>query len=220
MTDTPRTQFPATIAGVRIPDSSLARDARDYVREVASDLLFDHSMRVFLFGALQGRRKSLSVDLELLYVGALFHDVGLVEGHRSQGDRFEVDGANEAADFLRDRGVDEWDVWKVWDGIALHTTPGIPQHKAPEVALVTAGVELDVLGIGYDDIDLADRDAIVALFPRPQFKERIVQAFADGILHKPQTAFGNVKADVLQRKLPGYSRPDFCRMIDSSPWPE
>jgi hypothetical protein len=30
----------------------------------------------------------------------------------------------------------------VWDAIALHTTPGIPQHKQPEVALVTAGVEM------------------------------------------------------------------------------
>jgi hypothetical protein len=47
-----------------------------------------------------------------------------------------------------------------------------------------------------------------------------VQAFGDGIAHKPQTAFGNINADVLERTLPGYVRPNFCTMIDLSPWGE
>jgi hypothetical protein len=106
----------------------------------------------------------------------------------------------------------------VWDAIALHTTPGIPEHKEAEVALVTAGVELDVLGIGYDDISDAQRDEVLGALPRVDFKRQIIGAFGAGIAHKPHTAFGNVKADVLERTLPGYRRPNFCESILGSPF--
>jgi HD superfamily phosphodiesterase len=203
-------------APVAIPDSMLARAATELIRSVESDLLFHHSLRVYSFGALQGERLGLGYDAELLYVGAMFHDIGLVEGHRSAHDRFEVDGANAAREFLRSHGVTGEALRIVWDAIALHTTPGIPQHKEPEVALVTAGVELDVLGFGYDDISAEDREAVLAAYPRVHFKESIIQAFADGFAHKPDTTFGTVNADVLAEKLPGYERPNFCAIIRGS----
>lgn len=208
---------PRTVADIHIPDSQMAREATAVIREVESDLLYHHSLRVFVFGALQGERQGLRYDPELLYIGAMFHDLGLVEGHRSPADRFEVDGANAARAFLRQHDVPEDAVRVVWDAIALHTTPGIPQHKEPEVALVTAGVELDVLGLGFHDVSDGDRNEVLTAFPRVDFKPQIIQAFGDGIAHKPQTAFGNVKADVLERTLPGYVRPNFCDMILNSP---
>jgi hypothetical protein len=210
----------STIAGIRIPDSALARETTAFVRDVESDLLYHHSLRVFVFGSLQGRRRELAYDPELLYVGAMFHDVGLVDGYQSPADRFEVDGANFARDFLAERGVPTDAIRVVWDAIALHTTPGIPEHKESEVALVTAGVELDVLGIGYDDITDKQREAVLTALPRVDFKRRIIRAFGSGLAHKPQTAFGNVKADVLERTLPGYRRPNFCELILNSPFAE
>jgi hypothetical protein len=119
---------------------------------------------------------------------------------------------------LEQRGIPAEAVRVVWDAIALHTTPGIPEHKEPEVALVTAGVELDVLGLGYHDIADAQHDEVLSALPRVDFKHRIIRAFAAGIAHKPQTAFGNVKADVLERTLPGYRRPNFCEAILASPF--
>ena len=201
---------------IPVPDSRMAREATELIRDVESDLLFNHSLRVYAFGALQGARQGLRFDPELLYIGAMFHDIGLVDGHRSDHDRFEVDGANAARAFLIEHGVGGDAVRIVWDAIALHTTPGIPQHKEAEVALVTAGVELDVLGLGFDDIPADDREAVLVAYPRVDFKESIIQAFADGIMDKPETAFGNVKADVLADKLPGYVRPNFCAMIRGS----
>jgi hypothetical protein len=208
----------STIAGIAIPDSALARDTTAFVRDVESDLLYHHSLRVFVFGSLQGRRRGLAYDPELLYVGAMFHDVGLVEGHRSANDRFEVDGANAARDFLTQRGVPADAVRVVWEAIALHTTPGIPEHMDPEVALVTAGVELDVLGIGYDDITDAQRGEVLGALPRVDFKHQIIEAFGAGLAHRPHTAGGNIKADVLERTLPGYRRPNFCEAILASPF--
>ncbi|NMN97077.1 HD domain-containing protein [Antrihabitans stalactiti] len=208
-----------TIAGVEIPDSVLAREATELVREVASPLLFHHSRRVFVFGALRGRAAGLDFDPELLYVGAMFHDLGLTEKFRTTDQRFEIDGADEARRFLRSHGVDGDAADRVWTAIALHTTPEIPLHMAAEIALVTRGVELDVLGIGYDAITDDQRAQVVAAHPRPNFKAEILAAFTDGIRHRPQTTFGNVKADVLAHFVPGFVRGDFVDVIENSPWP-
>ncbi|MEU1879817.1 HD domain-containing protein [Streptosporangium sp. NPDC020072] len=209
-----------SIAGVRIPDSALAREATELVREAASPLLFDHSRRVFLFGALRGREQGLDFDPELLYVGAMFHDLGLTERFRRTDQRFEIDGADEARRFLNAHGVTGEPADRVWTGIALHTTPEIPLHMAPEVALITRGVELDVLGIGYHAVSGEQREAVVAAHPRPDFKNRILAAFTEGVKDRPETTFGNVKADVLAHYVPGFRRGDFVEVVKDSDWPE
>ncbi|PUA16893.1 HD domain-containing protein [Glaciimonas sp. PCH181] len=208
-----------TIAGIRLPDSKLARDATQLVRDTESDLLFNHSTRVFLFGALTGERQKLQYDPELLYIGAMFHDMGLVPAYSSKNDRFEVDGANAARIFLTGYGIVENEIEQVWDAIALHTTPGIAQHKKPVVALVTAGVEMDVLGLAYSDFTDEQRNQVVLAHPREaNFKEGIIDAFAQGTMHKPDSTFGNVKADVLALKHPDYKRVNFCSLILNSAW--
>jgi HD domain len=202
-----------------IPDSQLAREITELVRDTESPLLFHHSSRVFHFAALAGRRRGLQFDPELLYCGCMFHDMGLTHRHSSACERFEVDGANAARDFLKARAIAPSDIDTVWTAIALHTTPGIPRHMHPVVALVTAGVEMDVLGLTHADYSDAEREAIVRLHPRgDNFKEDIIQAFYDGIRHKPETTFGNVKADVIADKEPTFQRTNFCSVIRESRW--
>lgn len=208
-----------SIGGIRIPDSTLAREVTELVRDTAPELLFHHSSRVYYFGALAGQDRGLKFDAELLYVGAMFHDMGLTHQHSSPHERFEVDGANAARDFLRSRGIAQADIDTVWTAIALHTTPGIPHHMHPVVALVTAGVEMDVLGLTYREFSDVEREAVVHAHPRtPEFKEDILQAFYEGIRHKPETTFGNVKADVLADRDPSFRRGNFCSVIRNSPW--
>lgn len=208
-----------TVGDIAIPDSQLARDITELVRDTETPLLFHHSSRVYYWAALAGHHRGLKFDAELLYAGAMFHDMGLMSAHSSHDKRFEVDGANVAADFLRSRGIGEREVEKVWTAIALHTTPGIPEFMAPEIALVTAGVEMDVLGIRYETFADTDRDAVVHAHPRTaHFKEDIIQAFFDGIQHKPDTTFGNVKADVIADKTPHFHRGNFCSVIRASAW--
>ncbi len=209
----------ALISGIRIPDSALANEITQLVRDTETTLLFNHSSRVYYFGALAGERRGLKFDAELLYAGAMFHDMGLMPAYSSPTDRFEVDGANAARDFLRSHHISEQDIDLVWAAITLHTTPGIPQYMHPVVALVTAGVEMDVLGIDYPSFTDGDRNAVVKAFPRTSdFKEDILQAFYDGIKHKPETTFGNVKADVLADKDPAFRRGNFCSVIRKSSW--
>ncbi|OBL10874.1 diguanylate cyclase [Mycobacterium sp. 1245499.0] len=214
------TQHVESIADIVIPDTPLVREITEFIREAEGDLLFDHSRRVFLFGALQGRRRGLEPDLELLYAGAMFHDLGLTERYRTSTLRFEVDSANAARAFLLDHGVGEADAAKVWLGIALHTTPGIPEFMEPEIALVTAGVETDVLGIGRDDLSAEALAAVTAAHPRPDFKRRILAAFNEGMKHRPHSTFGTVNADVLQHFDPTFRRDDFVEIILNNTWPE
>lgn len=209
-----------TIAGVRIPDSKMARDATELLRDVATELVFDHSRRVFLFGSLRGQEQGLDYDPELLYIGAMFHDLGLTEKYRRTDQRFEIDAADVARSFLSGYGIDGEAGDKVWNAIALHTTPEIPLHMDPVVALVTRGVELDVLGIGYNAISDEQRQAVVQAHPRPDFKNQVLASFTDGLKDRPDTTFGNVKADVLQHFLPGFKRGDFVEVIRSSAWSE
>lgn len=207
------------LAGVAVPDSQLAREITEFVRDTESPLLFHHSSRVYYFGALAGQRRGLKFDRELLYAGAMFHDVGLMHAHSSEHDRFEVDGANAAREFLKQRGIAQQDIDLVWTAIALHTTPGIPEHMHPVIALVTAGVEMDVLGLGYHEYSDAEREAVARAHPRTEhFKEDIIQTFYDGIRHKPATTFGNVKADVLADKDPHFHAGNFCSVIRHSAW--
>jgi HD domain len=209
----------SAIEAIGIPDSLLCRQITELVRDTESELLFNHSSRVYYFGALSGLRRGLQFDRELLYAGAMFHDMGLTRQHSSQTERFEVDSANVARDFLKGHKIAPAEVDLVWTAIALHTTPGIPVHMHPVVALVTAGVEMDVLGIAYGEFTEAQRAAVITSYPRtPHFKEDIIQAFYDGIKHKPETTFGNVKADVLADKDTSFVRGNFCRVIRGSPW--
>jgi hypothetical protein len=208
-----------SISGVMIPDSKLAREATELVHDTESTLLFNHSTRVYYFASLAGKRRGLKFDPELLYVAAMFHDMGLTPRYSSKSDRFEVDGANAARGFLRQRNISQPEIDTVWTAIALHTTPGIPQYMHPVIALLTNGVEMDVLGIAYSEFSDSDRQAIVGAYPRTEhFKEDIIQAFYGGIRQKPETTFGNVKADVLADKDPKFQRINFCSVIRGSQW--
>jgi hypothetical protein len=211
--------MPLNIGDIKIPDSAMARQITELVRDTESELLFNHSSRVYYFAALAGQKRGLSFDSELLYAGCMFHDMGLTHKCSSACERFEVDGANAARDFLKGYQLSQQDIDTVWTAIALHTTPGIPEHMHPVIALVTAGVEMDVLGLTYPLYSDAEREAVVKAYPRSaQFKEDIIQAFYDGIKDKPDTTFGNVKANVLADKDPSFVAGNFCEVIRRSAW--
>ncbi|SFJ36278.1 HD domain-containing protein [Paenibacillus sp. UNC496MF] len=209
-----------SIADIKIPDSKLAVEAAELLREHGDDLLWNHSNRVFVFASLQGNLQQTKYDPELLYISSLFHDLGLTPAFRSPDKRFEVDGANAARDFLRSRGVPEESVRLVWDAVALHTSIGIVEYKEAEAALMNFGVAYDVVGKDFDLISDDVRQQIVQAFPRNHFKQNILNAFLEGFRHKPETTYGTINADICELLLPGYQRPNFCHHVLHSRWEE
>ncbi|WP_285101312.1 HD domain-containing protein [Promicromonospora sp. MEB111] len=212
--------MPETIAGIAVPDTELVRDATALVRQAADDLVFHHSRRVFVWGMLKAAARGLPVDPELAYVGAMFHDLGLTAAYGTQDRRFEIDGAEAASAFLRGHGRSPEEVRAVWLAVALHTTPEVPHLLAPEVAVVTLGVETDVLGLDLGEIAPWQRAETVAAHPRPDFKNRILRAFYEGMAGRPGTTFGTMNDDVLAHFDPSFRRQDFVRIIQDNDWPE
>ena len=203
-----------------IPDSVLANEATDILREHSTDLLFNHSIRVYLFAVQQGRHQQLRFDPELLYVAAAFHDLGLIKKFSSQNERFEIDSANAARQFLNTHNIAEDQVQAVWEAIALHTTPGIPKYMRPEVALLNSGVLLDVLGVGFDQFPAELREEIVSRYPRKNFRRDFINEYYAGFAHKPATTYGTVNAGVYEFFNPGYKSPNACDLIAASPFPD
>lgn len=214
------TQMPKAVAGITIPDSTIARQATELLREHGSELLYNHSLRTFLFAALNGEQKKMAYDAELLYVSAAFHDLGLTPHYRSQDKCFEVDGANAAREFLRSHGLPAQTLQLVWDAIALHTVPGVAPYKEPEVALLNYGVALDVVGKGYEQLSETVREDIIRQFPRNGFKAKVIPAFFDGFKHKPETTYGTINVDICAFMMPEFERKNFCDAILHSPWGE
>ena len=209
-----------SIAEITIPDSSIAIQATELLLEHGTEFIYNHSLRVFVFASLNGKRNALQYDPELLYVSSVFHDLGLVPHYSSPDLRFEVDGANAAREFLKSHGLPKESLQLVWDTIALHTTIGIAEHKEAEVALMYSGVGLDVMGEGYENLSEANRKEIIAAFPRNNFKQNIIPTFFSGFEHKTETTFGNIKADVCAYMIPNFHRKNFCECILHSPWSE
>jgi HD superfamily phosphodiesterase len=204
---------------VKIPDSSLARETTQLIRDTESELLFSHSTRVYFWGALIGNRKGLIFDPELLYAASMFHDIGLTSKYQNSQLRFEVDGANAARDFLRSHGIGGADIEKVWNAIALHTTPGIPEHMHSEIALLQAGAGMDVAGRGFEQFTDEQRGAVIAAYPRESgFAHKMIDEFYHGMKHRPDSTFGTFNDDFLAFKDPGFKRTDLCSIILCSHW--
>ncbi|QGN32829.1 HD domain-containing protein [Microlunatus sp. Gsoil 973] len=210
--------MPELIAGIEIPDSGTAAEATRLVVEAATPLLFHHSRRVFLFGSLRAARLGLAPHPELLYVAAMFHDLGLVRPFSDAEQRFEIDGADHARRFLLDRGWSAQATDVVWNAIALHTTPGIPIRMGPEIAAVQLGVHVDAVGAGLDDLPPDLVAEIVDAHPRDNFKRAFLQATYDGIKDRPNTTYGTVNADVLTHFEPEFRLPSMVDRVLNSDW--
>jgi HD domain len=204
---------------IKIPDSQLAREVTQLIRDTESELLFSHSTRVYFWAALIGKQKGRLYDPELLYAASMFHDIGLTSIYQKSQLRFEVDGANAARHFLRSHGLAEGDVDKVWNAIALHTTPGIAEHMHSEIALLQAGAGMDVAGRGFENFTPAQRQAVVAAYPRePDFAHKMIDEFYHGMKHRPDSTFGTFNDDFLAFKDPGFKRVNICNVMLCSHW--
>ncbi|MFI7426757.1 HD domain-containing protein [Micromonospora sp. NPDC049836] len=211
--------MPEVIAGLEIPETAAVAEATRRIQETTSPLIYHHSRRVFLFGLIHAQRLGVKPDPELLYLAAMFHDSGLLTPFSDVEQRFEVDGADHARRFLLDRGFPAAAAQTVWTAIALHTTPGIPDRMAPEIATTYLGVLTDVLGLGLAELDRDQLDEILAVHPRGDFKNEFLRTYVEGLKNRPETTNGTVNSDVLEHFIPGFRRVTTVERMLGSPWP-
>ena len=206
-------------AGIKVPDTALVRDAIDLSRSLLEPSLFNHVMRSWLFGISLSEAAEVTPDAELLAVAAILHDLGLTERYTAEN-RFEVDGANAAREFMKDRGISAQQTQVVWDAIALHTTPTLALHKEPEVVMTHSGIAVDVLGAGLDRIPQEKQQAILTAFPRLAFKDQFKGCLCNVVRQKPMTAIDNILRDFGIRYVEGFTLPNFADLVAGAPFSE
>lgn len=207
------------LAGVSVPDTPLVQRALDYARRESEPYLFNHVVRSWLFAARIGELRSIDHDAEVVAVGTLLHDITLNE--RFNGPRrFEVEGADLARVFAQGAGVDERRTQLIWDSVALNSTPSIGLYKEAEVALCTAGVCLDVVGLQYEIVPAAEIATIVKEFPRLDMKRRMTRCFCHIAKARPETTYDNFVRDFGERYIDGYRAPSSVDLVSNAPFEE
>ena len=210
--------LPRVVAGVRLVDSKVAKEATELSRTVSPPYLFNHAVRTYLFGSLVGRALKQSFDEELLYLACLMHDLGLTEKY--EGDLpFEIQGAEAAKHFLEELAYEKAKVGVVWDGIAMHPL-FIGQYKQPEIALVGEGAGADVLGPDSSQISKAEVDEVLSAFPRLKFNDAFVKTCADVVRKHPRSASRTFMRDIGERYVSDYHPRNFCDLMQKSPFGE
>jgi hypothetical protein len=195
-----------SFAGVTVPESPLVDRAIQYARQKCEPYLFNHVMRSWLFAVRFGQRRGVAHDAEVVAVGTLLHDITLNE--RFAGPRrFEVEAADQVMSFATEAGVDERRARLIWDIVALNSTPSIAFYKQPEIALATAGIALDAVGVQYDELPRNEIDAILGEFPRLGLKDGFVRCFTHIAKACPETSYDNLVRDFGERFVPGYHAP-------------
>ena len=207
------------LAGIKVTDTALVRDAVALARTSLEPYLFNHSMRSWLFGVLLSEDAERAPDPELLAVSTVLHDLGLA-GRYTAENRFEVDGADAARAFLKDRGMSMQQTQVVWDAIALHTTRSIALHKEPEVVMTHSGIAVDVIGAGLDRIPQDKVRAVVTEFPRLALKNQFQACLCNVVRRKPATSFDNFLRDFGTRYVDGFTAPSFVDLLANAPFPE
>ncbi len=150
-----------------LPAGPMAEAALFAVRTSESPSIANHSVRTFFFAQLiaahEGCLDDAAYDRDLLFAATVMHDLGL-GALAHGGDRFEVEGADLAAAVLREHGVPDRDVDRVWEAIVLHTSAGIAERRGPLAYLTRRGVGID-FGLDAEVITGQEKE-IHAAYPR------------------------------------------------------
>lgn len=184
--------------GMPVPDSALARRARELIADVAAPYLVNHSVRSYAWAVELARHDELQFDPEILYVSAMLHDIGLVPAY-DLGGSFEVDSAIAAERLAREAGQPEDRARAVYDVIALHNDETLPPDAPSEVVLLWDSTGVDVTGDRFTDVRSAIVPGLLAAYPRVDFKREFAARFADQAARKPTSkAAGMVNEGILE----------------------
>jgi hypothetical protein len=210
---------------ITLPSTPLAEAVVELIHPVQTPSVFNHSVRSYLFARLVAGRLGLSAgsdyDDDLLFSACAMHDLGVApDGPHRQ--RFEIEGADRAAEFLLGRGVPASDADQVWQAIAFHSSPGISERRGTLCLLVREGVALDFGGpMGTDHLDAVSdeqADAVHAVYPRLDMVRSLTDAIVAQAAKNPKNAPRYTIPGEFLRERETYGRTRLEHACNSSRW--
>jgi hypothetical protein len=185
---------------IRTPESAVARDAEELVRSCCPSFLANHSLRSYAWSVALGRRDAIVFDAELLFVAALFHDLGLLPQF-DHGRCFEEDSAGAAAEFAAEKGWSPERTNLLADAVRLHNAVQIASADGPEAYLLWHATGVDVTGHRYGDVPAQVVKAVVAMYPRGSFKRGFIRLLRQQAERKPGCWAANVIRDGISDRI-------------------
>ena len=207
------------IASVSVPDGPLITAVIEHAQRLSEPYLFNHAMRSWLFAEAIGRIKRIDYDREVVAIGTILHDIGLAASV-SGPNRFEVNGADAALSFIKDKGLSDHRAQLIWDTVALNSTPSLALHKEPELAVATMGIGLDYGGFGIEALPTTVVERILSAFPRLRMKQQFAETCCRLVTTKPETSHDNFLRDFGERFVPGYKAVSTVDLLMNAPFDE
>ena len=210
---------------ITLPGTPLAEAVVELIRAVQTPSVFNHSVRSYLFARLVAGRLGLCAgsdyDDDLLFSACAMHDLGVAaDGPHRQ--RFEVEGADRAAEFLVERGVRTSEADQVWQAIALHTSPGIAERRGALCVLVRQGIAVDFGGpMGTEHIEAVtdgQADAVHAVYPRLDMIRSLTDSIVAQAAKNPKNAPRYSVPGEFLREREEFGRTRMEHAFSSSRW--
>lgn len=181
------------------PQTAAARAATEIAREYLTPALLNHSLRTWLFAQAFGDSDA-GLDVELLYVGAVLHDIALVEPFDSYRTDFEFASGAVAGVLTAGAGWDAGRRHHLAAAIVAHMSASPVVEGGREGYLLDVATGLDISGTHPDALPRAYLEAVVRRFPRLDIAEGFAQCAADQAARKPDSAAARIsKAGVATR---------------------
>jgi hypothetical protein len=177
-----------TVAGIRLPDSHIARAAEQMCREASPRVLYAHAARSFVFAALLADRDKIRVDKEALYVGCILHDLGFTPSYQHSTAPVEVVSADAARELATSLGWTQRRTADLHRAIVLHMADEVDASESAEVRMLAMGVAVDVSGHRLDDIDAAVLHEVLLAYPRGPFVHDFSALIRHEAQRKPESA--------------------------------
>lgn len=159
------------------PDSALARNANERVKELSTPELYAHCLRTWAFSTMFAAHGKIKHDTELLYLACVLHDLGLTAAHDGIDPTarcFGIEGARAAHELVCRNGESESRARTVAEAITLHLNITVPVNMGAEAHLLSKGVSLDTIGRRLHQLPLASVRIVDKRWPREGFTEYLV----------------------------------------------
>ena len=202
-----------------LPTGPIASAALELARSTEPESVFNHSVRSYLWAIRLAEHENLTGDADydpvLLFAATVMHDLGV--GNRAPArQRFEVEGADLAAELLIAHGVSTSDVDRVWEAIAIHTSPGIAERRGLLAYLTREGIGIDFGR--QSDVVRTHQEAIHTRYPRLAMVRSLVDAIVEHAARNDAAAPRySIPGELLhERRQHGVTRME--RAAAQSPW--
>jgi len=134
-----------------LPDTTPVKKARALLEKAAPSPIVAHTLRTFHLANAVGKKRALDFDEEGLALAALFHDLGLCEGHRVPGKPFPIASSGLLRAELAGQIPDER-IGAMADAIEQHMQFFPRWSMGPIAGLLQIGAWMDVTGRGRSSI--------------------------------------------------------------------